>query len=139
MKIGLRRMFCMKNPFLIHCGMHLIWSSLFCLPIHWWWKWFKRSVEEKHFCQHNLSHSAWPWQWEANNLDKTESSSKICTCEVSTQQWPSTQMTRRCDDNVQSDKKRVNSCVLKYLFWRELSNQKIANKPRKCLSDAWLV
>jgi len=37
---------------------------------------------------------------------------------------------RRCDNTVH--KKRVNSCVLKYLFWRELSNQKNLQKIRKC-------
>ena len=33
----------------------------------------------------------------------------------------SERVTRRCDDSV--DKKQVNSFVLKYFFWRELSNQ----------------
>jgi len=42
--------------------------------------------------------------------------------------WKDTseRMTRRSADTV--EKKRVNSCVLKYLFWRELSNQK--NRPK---------
>jgi len=42
--------------------------------------------------------------------------------------WKDTseRVTRPCDDTV--DKKRVNSCVLKFLFWREFSNQKIAKK-----------
>ena len=37
---------------------------------------------------------------------------------------------RRCDVTV--DKKRVNSCVLQHLFCKELSNKKIAKKPRQC-------
>jgi len=41
----------------------------------------------------NDPHSAWPWQWRANNLNKTESPSKICMCGVSTQQLQSTQIT----------------------------------------------
>jgi len=41
----------------------------------------------------------------------------------------SERVTRRCDDTI--DKKRVNSCVLKYLFWREFNNQKFAQKSRK--------
>jgi len=73
--------------------MHLISSFLFCLPIHWWWKWSKRSVQEKCFCWHNLSHSVWLWQWGAKKLDKTESSSKICMRGVSTEQWPSLKRT----------------------------------------------
>ena len=45
-KSGLRRIFITKSlacgafikKFLRdHSGMHLIWSFLFCLPIHWWW------------------------------------------------------------------------------------------------------
>ena len=43
---GLRRMILIKHLLFNHSGMHLIWSFLFCLPIHWWWKWFKRSVYE---------------------------------------------------------------------------------------------
>jgi len=39
---------------------------------------------------------------------------------------------RRCDDTV--DKKRVNSCVLKHLFWRELSKEKYRQKPPEMLS-----
>jgi len=37
---------------------------------------------------------------------------------------------RRCDDTV--DKKRVNSCVLKYLFGGSWVTKKIAKTPRKC-------
>jgi len=39
---------------------------------------------------------------------------------------------RRCDDTV--GKKRLNSCVLKHLFWRELSNQKYRQKNQETLS-----
>ena len=41
-------------------------------------------------------------------------------------------VTERCDDTV--DKKRVNSCVLKYLC-RELSNQKNRQKNPEMLSQ----
>jgi len=27
--------------FFFKTAMHLIWSFLLCLPIHWWWKWFE--------------------------------------------------------------------------------------------------
>jgi len=33
-KSGLRRILFIKNPLLIHSGMHFISSLLFCLPIH---------------------------------------------------------------------------------------------------------
>jgi len=56
-KSGLRRMYFIKNLLLDHSGMHLIWKFLFCLPIYWWWKWFRRGIEEKRFCWHNLNHS----------------------------------------------------------------------------------
>jgi len=50
----------------------------------------------------------------------------------------SQRVTRRCDDTV--DKKRVNSCVLKHLFWREFSNQKPHQKFfGSALSDALLM
>jgi len=44
----------------------------------------------------------------------------------------SERVTPHCDDTV--DKKRVNSFVLKYFFWRELSNRgkQIVRKPWKC-------
>ena len=29
-------------------AMHLISSFLFCLPIHWWWKWFELSILSDH-------------------------------------------------------------------------------------------
>jgi len=46
-------------------------------------------------------------------------------------------VTRRCDDTV--DKKRVNSCVLKYIFLEGVEQQqKSQKKPRKALSDALL-
>jgi len=41
-------------------------------------------------------------------------------------------VSHRCDDTV--DKKRVHSCVLKYLFWREFSNQKNGPKNLEMLS-----
>ena len=48
-KSGLRQIYFITNlP--NHSGMHLIWSFLFCLPIRWWWKWLKRSVQKKWFC-----------------------------------------------------------------------------------------
>ena len=39
-------------------------------------------------------------------------------------------VTRPCDDTV--DRKRVNSCVLKHLFWRKFKHQKNRQKTRKC-------
>jgi len=69
-------------------------------------------------------------------------------CGVSTQQWPSTQITlfertrqsawfRRCDDTV--DRKRVNSCVLKHLSGGSWATKKVAQKPGNALSDALLM
>jgi len=50
----------------------------------------------------------------------------------------SERVTQRCDDDV--DKKRVNSCVLKLLLWRELSNQKNRQKTlENALSNAILM
>jgi len=54
--------------------------------------------------------------------------------------WKDTseRVARRCDDTV--DKKRVNSCVLKNLFWREMSNQKYhQTKPGNALADTLLM
>ena len=42
-KSGLRRMLFIIHFFPYYSGMYLIYSFLFFLPIHWWWKWFKRS------------------------------------------------------------------------------------------------
>jgi len=45
---------------------------------------------------------------------------------------------RHCDDTV--DKKRVNFCVLKHLFWERVEHPKILPKnPENALSDAPLV
>ena len=137
-----------KLLLLHHYGIQSIWSFLFCLPIYWWWKLFNRSVYEKHFYWHNLSHSAWPWQWRANNLGKTESPSKvwmwgvnsIVTKHLDYLVWKDTwdRVTRRCDDTV--DKKRVNSCVLKYNFLEGVEQPlKWPKKPRNALSDALLM
>jgi len=54
-----------------------------------------KTVEEKRFYWHNLSHSAWPWWWRENICVKKKQrvSIKVCMCGVSTQQWPSTQIT----------------------------------------------
>jgi len=46
--------------------------------------------------------------------------------------YKSERVTWRFNDTVAVDKKRVKSCVLKHLFWSEISNQQIAKKPRKC-------
>jgi len=47
-------------------------------------------------------------------------------------------VTRYCDNTV--DKQRVNSFVLKHLFWRKLSNSKKSHKnPGNALSDALLM
>ena len=46
--------------------------------------------------------------------------------------WKDTseRVTRRCDDTI--DKKRVNSCVLQYLFGASWATKKIAKNPQKC-------
>jgi len=44
----------------------------------------------------------------------------------------SERVTWRFNNTVAVDKKRVKSCVLKHLFWREISNQQIAKNTRKC-------
>jgi len=61
---------------------------------------------------------------------------------MSTQQWPSTQITlfeKTCQsawldaETTTVDKKRVNSCALKHpLFWGGSATNKFAPKPRKC-------
>ena len=43
----------------------------------------------------------------------------------------------RCDDTVNN--KQVKFCVLKYFFWRELSNQKNRQKTLEMLSPALLI
>jgi len=110
------------------------------------------TIKKKHFCiikvmtqtnkRTRRDHDGGEQTW-TRTLDKTESPSKICMRGVSTQQWPTCQkhsdyfvwkdtaerVARRCDDSI--DKKRVNSCVLKHLFWRELGNQKITKNSWK--------
>jgi len=73
----------------------------------------------------------------------------ICVGYVWIQQWSSTQITffertgqSAWPDAVTTiDKKRVNSCVRKYLFWREFSNQKKTQKNPEILAprttDMW--
>ena len=52
--------------------------------------------------------------------------------------YTSERVTRHCDDTV--DKKRENSCVLKYLFLEEFEQPKISpNKPGNALSDVLLM
>jgi len=81
-----------------------------------------------------------------------ECKSEVCMCGVSTQQWPSTQITllERTRQSawldaiaILVDKKRVNlwqnSCTKAPLFLRDFSNKKIENTPRKCFSDALLM
>ena len=119
-------MFLIKNLLLNHSGMRLTLSFLFCLPIHWWWKWYQRSVWEKCFCWHNLNHSAWPWQWRANKLSNIKDMNVWGVNSIVTKhsdyfiwKYISVRITRRFDDTVH--KKQVNSWILKYLFWREVS------------------
>jgi len=101
-KSGLRRIlfykscgacFYIKN---LACGACFLQRILFVIILRCIWFQVSCSVYQfigfKRFCWHDLSHSAWLWQWGANNLDKTESPPKVCMCGVSTQQWPSTQI-----------------------------------------------
>jgi len=92
--------------------------------------------------RHNLSHSACPWQWGANNLDATESPWKICMRGVSTQQWPSTQITF-CERTRQSawlDAVTIPLTRSKRIlvYWnasfvgRSSATKKIAKNTRKC-------
>jgi hypothetical protein len=151
-------MFFIENLLLNHSGMHFIWSFLFCLPVHWWWKWFNFQywvISTTQFVPNSnyesvmsnyrtlITKVSWPWRWRANNLDKSESPSKIFVCGVSIQQLTkhsdyfvlkntSERVARRCDDTV--DKKRVNSCVPKqfFLFGGNSATKKMAKKPWKC-------
>jgi len=50
----------------------------------------------------------------------------------------SERVVQRCDDTV--DKKRVNFCVMKHLFFQRAEQPKISpRKPRNVLSDALLM
>jgi len=137
---GLRCMFFMKNIFLNHSGMHLIWSFFICLPIHWWWKRFREAFKRSASVD-----IIWITRRDRDSGEQTTWINRVSVKEFyvwgvnSTVNkhsdyfvWKDTseRVTRRCDDTV--DKKRVNSCVLKYLFRREFSNQKNRQKNRKC-------
>ena len=95
------------------------------------WIW-TQPVQEKRFCWHDLSYSAWPSRWRSNNLGKTESFSKVCMCWVSSQQWPSTQITlfERTRQSVWLD--AVTKPLTRSEWILERSNQKIFQKPRNC-------
>jgi len=111
---------------------------------------FVQIVTETGFCLregllYNPSHElAWPWQWRANNklVQNGVSLKGMYVWGVNstlTQHsdyfvWKDTseRLDQRCDDTI--DKKRVNSSVLKYFFWREMSNQKNHNKNPEMLS-----
>ena len=73
----------------------------------------------KPFVKSNLlrykSHStiSIPKQFIRNNVNKH---SDYFVCKDTSER-----VAQHCDDTV--DRKRVTSCVLKHLFWRELSNQ----------------
>jgi len=71
----------------------LIWNFLFYLPIQLWWNESRDVFKKGASVDTILSHSDWPWQCEPNNLDKPDSPSKVCMCGMSTQQWPSIQIT----------------------------------------------
>ena len=101
-KTGLRRIFfhekshlgCMvliKKNLLNHSGMHLIWSSVYQLigGENDSKEAFKRSTSVDIIWVSRRDSDSDP----ANNLDLTESPSKVCKYVVSTQQWPSTKIT----------------------------------------------
>jgi len=99
------------------------------------------TVQEKCFYWQNLSHSAWPWRdgGEQTALKKQRVTLRgvyvWCVNSTVTKHsdyfvWKDTleRVTQRCDD-----KKRVNSCVLKYLFfWGSSEPEKDRPKTRKC-------
>ena len=110
-----------------------------------WWI-LKEMFEEKCFYWHNTRHSAWPRRWRADNFENKESLTQMClcviTCGVSTQQWPSTQITLFARTRQSAwlyavttsvDEKQVNSCVLKHLFfWGSSATKEFAKKTQKC-------
>jgi len=113
-KSCLRRMFFIKNLLSNHSGMHLIWGFIFCLPIHWWWEWFKRTFKRSASVD-----MIWINRRDCDNGEQTT--------------WRKQSLPLRyVDDTV--DKKRMNSCVRKYLFWRKFSNQKNRQENPKMLS-----
>ena len=92
-KSGLRRLsFILKNLLLNHSDMYLIWNCLF----------FYQFIDNENDSREAFKRSApvdiiWitgrDRQCGANDFDKPESLSKTFICGVSTQQWPSTQIT----------------------------------------------
>ena len=100
------------------------------------------TVEEKRVSWHNPSHSAWPWRWRANSFENSKSlTTRFGMRGVSTQQWPSTQITLfeiTCQSawlwfdavTTPADKRQVNSWILKQLcFWWSSETKR---KPPKC-------
>ena len=128
-------------------GAHAIWMNITSRICWLLWN-LTEPVDSKEncFCWHNMSHSAWLWWWRANNLDKRESTSKVCMCRVSTQQWPSTQITlfeRTCQsawlDALTTLLTRRKWILVYYntSFWRELSKkvEQPTKSPRNTLSS----
>ena len=148
--------------------MHLIWSFLFCLPIHWWWKWFQlqywviittqfvpksnwESVKQQTFCQikpleiqiaqhHFNSKTVYKKQRTTGGMPHPKPTDLDMTKHSDYFVWKDTseRVVPRCDDTV--DKERVNSCVLKHLFLERVEQPKISpKKPGNALSDVLLV
>jgi len=148
--------------------MHLIWNFLFCLPIHWWWKWFElqywvnittkyapnsnwESVKEQTLCQikpleiqiaqhHFNSKTVYKKQRTAGGMPHPKPTDLDMTKHWDYFVWKDTseRVARRCDYTV--DTKRVGSCVLKHLFLEGVEQPKISPKtPRNALSNAQLI
>jgi len=105
---------------------------------------------EKRFRWHNpsLSRRDRGGGKPTTSLDKTESLSKVFMCGVSTQKWPSSQITmfQRTRQSAWFDAVTTpltrSEWILVYCntsFWRELRNQKYRHKTENALSDALLM
>jgi len=148
--------------------MHLIWSFLFCLPIHWQWKefqlqywviittWFVpnsnwESVKWQTLCQikpveiqiaqhHFNSKTVYKKQCTTGGIPHPKPTDLDMTNHSDYLVWKDTseRVARRYDYTVV--KKRVNSCVLKYLFLEGVEQPKISPKnPGNVLSNALLM
>ena len=104
------------------------------------------TVEEKCFYWYNPSHSARLWRWRQTASKKQRVSLRgVCVgCQLNSDQTVELlrllclkgHVRARLDAEttpVDSDKKQVNSCVLKHpVFWGSLATKKSAKTPQKC-------
>ena len=120
-KSCLRRMFFIKNLLSNHSRMHLIWAFIFCLPIHWWWEWFKRTFKRSASVD-----MIWINRRDCDNGEQTT--------------WRKQSLPLRyVDDTVDNSEVNEFLCTKVPLLKEVQQPKKSPRKPENALSDALLM